>query len=116
MGAQCVSCQRLLQRIFAAEYGRTLWCCVRRYSYELKAIGEAIFTKPTVDIFGRRLAFVPATRLLALTSNALQLERVVAQAARLRVQLDQMAADEGAMSSNDGASGPTGNAAAGDGA
>ena len=90
-------------------------CCLRRYSYELKAIGEAIFTKPTVDVFGRHLALVPATRLLALSSNALQLERVVARADRLRAQLEQMAAGGAAMSSNNSASGPTNNAAAGDG-
>jgi hypothetical protein len=58
------------------------------YSFELKRIGEAIFAKPTIDVFGRRLAVVPAKRLLALVSNALEPEHVVAHVSRLRAQLD----------------------------
>lgn len=60
-----------------------------RYSFELKRIDEAIFTKPTVDVFGRRLAVVPAAQLLALESNMLEPKEVAAHAARLRAQLEQ---------------------------
>ena len=63
-------------------------CWPRRYSFECKRIGEAIFTKPTIDIFGRPLAIVPATRLLALASNALEPAQVVEHAAYLRTQLE----------------------------
>ncbi len=92
--------------------GRHFLCS---YSFELKRIGEAISTKPTIDVFGRRLKVVPARRLLALVSNALEPEQVAAHVSRLQRQMgaDEPTQDEGHHASSSSSSSiSTGSAAA----
>jgi hypothetical protein len=56
----------------------------RRHSFELKQVGQAIVNQPTIDVFGKAMALVPAERLLALPQRALEPERVVSRMAALK--------------------------------
>ena len=62
---------------------------VCRHSTELRRLGQAGLDQPTIDVFGKPMALVPAARLLALRSRALEPESVVARLALLAETLSR---------------------------